>query len=94
MLPEQANLIGTSVCASDVSCLNAAITEDELHASIQRLKRHKSAGTDRILPVMMKDGGEVLHSSLLHMFNLMLSSHFPKQLSVGLIIAVYKSGNK
>ena len=29
--PEQANLLGTSVQAADVSCLNALITSDELH---------------------------------------------------------------
>ena len=43
---------------------------------------------------MVKDGGDVLHSCLLFIFNLMLVSHFPKQLSVGLITAVYKSGDK
>ncbi len=43
---------------------------------------------------MVKNGGEVLHSCLLIIFNLMLVTHFPKQLSVGLITAVYKSGDK
>ena len=43
---------------------------------------------------MVKDGSEVLHRCLLVIFNLMLVSHFPKQLSVGLITTVYKSGNK
>ena len=40
---------------------------------------------------MVKDGGEVLHNCLLVIFNLML---VPKQLAVGLITAVYKSGDK
>ena len=43
---------------------------------------------------MIKDGGDVLHNCLLVIFNLMLANHFPKQLSVGLITAVYKSGDK
>ena len=43
---------------------------------------------------MVKDGGEVLHSCLLVIFKRMHVSHFPKQLSVALITAVYKSGNK
>ena len=30
-IPEQAYLLGTSVQAADVSCLNASITADELH---------------------------------------------------------------
>ena len=72
----------------------AAVTSDELHDCIKRLKRNKSAGIDGILSEMVKDGGDVLHSCLLVIFNLMLVSHFPKQLSVGLITAVYKSGDK
>lgn len=67
------------------------------------LRRHRdfhtpvfdeSAGIDGILSEMVKDGFEVLHSGFLVNFNLMLAGHFPKQLSVGLIIAVYKSGDK
>ena len=42
---------------------------------------------------MLKDGGDVLLNCLL-VINLMLTNHFPKQLSVGLITAVYKSGDK
>ena len=91
---EQAELSGTSVRAADASCLNAPVTSDELHDCIKRLKRNKSAGIDNILSEMVKDGGEVLHNCLLVIFNLMLVSHFPKQLSFGLITAVYKSGDK
>ena len=92
--PEQADLLGTSVRAADASCLNAPITADELHDCIRRLKRNKSPGIDGVLSEMIKDGGDVLHNCLLFIFNLMLVNHFPKQLSVGLITAVYKSGNK
>ncbi len=92
--PEQAELSGTSVRAADTSCLNAPVTSDELHDCIKRLKRSKSAGIDIILSEMIKDDGEVLHSCLLVIFSLMLVIHFPKQLSVGLITAVCKSGNK
>ena len=92
--PEQADVLGTSVRAADASCLNAPITTDELHDCIKRLKRNKSPGVDGILSEMIKDGGGVLHNCLLVVFNLMLTNHFPKQLSVGLITAVYKSGDK
>ena len=78
---------GTPERAADASCLNAPVTTDELHDCIKRLKRNKSAGIDGILSEMVKDGGEVLHSCLLVIFNLLLVSHFPKQLSVGLITA-------
>ena len=40
---------------------------------------------------MIKDGGDVLHNCLLVM---MLVNQFSKQLSVALITAVYKSGDK
>ena len=66
--PEQAELSGTSVRAADASCLNAPVTSDELHDCIKRLKRNKSAGIDGILSEMIKDGGEVLHSCLLVIF--------------------------
>ncbi len=85
---------GTSVRAAAASCLNALVTSNELHDCIKRLKRNKSAGIDGILSEMVKDGSEVMHSCLLVIFNLMLVSHFPTQLSVGLITAVYKSGDK
>ena len=92
-VPEQADLLGTSVRAADASCLNASITADELHDCIRGLKRNKSPGIDGVLSEMIKDGGAVLHNCLLVIFNL-LANHFSKQLSVGLITAVYKSGNK
>ncbi len=92
--PEQAELSGTSVRAADASCLNAPVTSDELHDCIKRLKRNKSADIYGILSEMVKNGGEVLHSCLLIIFKLMLVTYFPKQLSVGLITAVYKSGDK
>ena len=43
---------------------------------------------------MIKDGGELVKQSLLWLFNCMLAGHFPERLSVGLITAVYKSGDK
>ncbi len=75
---EQAELLGTSVHPADASCLNASITSAELHDCMKRLKHNKSAGIDGILSEMLKDGGDVLHSCLLIIFNLMLVSHFPK----------------
>ena len=43
---------------------------------------------------MIEDGSDVLHNCLLVIFNLMLTNHFPTQLYVGLISAVYKSSDK
>ena len=47
-----------------------------------------------VLSEIVKEGGAVLHNSPLVILNLMLANHFPKQLSVGLITAVYKAGDK
>ena len=58
------------------------------------MKRNTSPGIHGELSEMTKDGSDVLHHCLLVIFNLMLANHFPKQSSVGLITAVYKSGNK
>jgi len=74
--------------------VNASVTLDELHDCIKQLKRNKSAGIDGKLSEMVKDGGEVLHSCLLVIVNVMLVSHFPKQLSIGLITAVFNSVDK
>ena len=42
-IPEQADLLGTSVWAVEAFCLNASITADELH-DCMHLKRNKSPG--------------------------------------------------
>ena len=93
-IPEQADLLDTSVRAADASCLNASITADELHDCIRRLKRNKSPGIDGVLSGVIKDGSDVLHNCLLVIFNLMLANHFRKQLSVDVITAVYKFGDR
>ena len=84
---------GVSTPNSD-DALNKDITIDELCSCIKQLKRGKSPGIDGILPDMIKDGGELVKQSLLWLFNCMLAGHFPERLSVGLITAVYKSGDK
>ena len=74
--------------------LNADITVDELSQCIKRLKRDKSPGIDGILADMIKDGGDLVQQCLLWLLNCMLASHFPERLSVGLITAMYNSGDK
>ncbi len=81
-------------CPED-ACLNADITaHDELSQCIKRLKRGKSPGIDGILAGMIKDGGCLVQQCLLWLFNCMLASHLRECLSVGLITAVYNSGQK
>ena len=85
---------GVSTLCPDDTCLNQDITADELSQRIKRLKRGKSPGNDGILADMIEDGGDLMQQCLLWLFNCMLASHFPERLSVGLITAVYKSGDK
>ena len=85
---------GVSTPGSDDACLNKDITFDEPCSCIKRLKRGKSPGIDGIVADMIKDGGDLLKQCLLWFFNCMLAGHFPERLFVGLITAVYKSGDK
>ena len=85
---------GVSTSCPEGACLNADITVDELSQCSKRLKRGKSPGIDGILADMIKDGGDLVQQRLLWLFKCMLASHFPKRLFVGLITAVYKSGDK
>lgn len=73
--PEQVDLLGTSARAADASCLNAPVTYDELHDCIKR-QRKKSAGIG-LLWEMIKAGGDLLHSCLVVILNMMLVSRFP-----------------
>ena len=74
-------------------CMFADITADELQDCIKRLQRGKSPGFDGVCARMLKDGGELLRSCLLELFNRMLSS-LPERLSVGVVTAVFKAGDK
>ena len=65
-----------------------------MHSScIKRLKRGKSPGVYRILAEIITGDGDLLEICLLLLFNCMLVSQF-LCLSVGLITAVYKCGDK
>ena len=72
----------------------ADITADELQDCIKRPQRGKGPGIDGVCAGMIKDSSELLHSCLLELFNCMLSTRFPECLSVGVITAVFKAGDK
>ena len=84
----------TAKDVSDDACMYSNITATELHDCIRKLQRGKSPGIDGVCAGMIKDGGDLLHSCLLALFNRMLASHFPARLSVGVVTAVFKSGDK
>ena len=43
---------------------------------------------------MIKDGGELMKQNLLWLFSCMLAGHLSERPSVGLLTAVYRSGDK
>ena len=84
----------SSTSSSDGECMSASITAEELHVCIKKLKRNKSLGIDGASADMVIDGGDLLHDCLLQLFNRMLATSFPECLPVGVITAVFKSGDK
>ena len=92
--PQRPTSSGVSTPSLSDECMFASINADELHTSIRKLKRGKSPGIDGISAEMIIDGGDLMHSCLLDLYNRMLATHFPECLSVGMITAVYKSGEK
>ncbi|DBA81569.1 TPA: hypothetical protein ACH3X1_007341 [Trebouxia sp. C0004] len=92
--PEQAELSGTSVRATDASRLNAPVTSNELHDCIKRLKRNKSAGIDGKLSEMVKDGGEVFAQLSFSHVQFDACESLSQAVVCWLDTAVYKSGDK
>jgi len=84
----------SATSSSDDECMFASITAEELHVCIKKLKRGKSPGIDGVSADMVIDGGDLLHDCLLQLFNRMLATSCPECLSIGMITAVFKSGEK
>ena len=80
--------------AQATGCLDADFVLEELLNVLKKLKPGKAAGYDGVIAEMILFGGSDLHELLLQMFNRMLQGEFPTNLSVGLITAVFKSGDK
>ena len=69
-------------------------TVNELSQCIKHLKHGKSPGIDGIFAEMIKNGGDLVQQCLPWLFNCTLASQFPQCLLVGLITAIFKSGDK
>ncbi len=93
MAPKPPTAPGVFTFGLESACLNEDISLDELCPCIKCL-HGKSPGIDGIVADMIKDGGDLVNEFLLWLFNCMLVSHFPEHLSVGLITAIYMSGDK
>ena len=69
------------------------ITLAEVVAALDKLKRHKAAGIDGILPDFLKDGKSCLVQPLCCLFNKILDEGLPVFLSMGIIHPIYKKGD-
>ena len=74
--------------------LNADITAAEVESALRRAKRGKATGHDGLSADLLKDAAPALLDEYVHLFNLMLAGDIPDALSMGLITAVHKTGDK
>ena len=80
--------------APDATQLDADITAAEVERAMWRAKRGKAAGHDGLSADLLEDAAPVLLEEYVHLFNLMLAGDIPDALSMGLITAVHKGGDK
>lgn len=80
---------------SNLDFLDLDITDKEIYDTISNLKNNKSPGLDGIVNEMVKNGKFYLVPLLKKLFNLILSSgYYPNQWKKGLVINIFKSGEK
>ena len=75
--------------------LDEPVTETEVRKAVKSLKTKKAAGLDRIRNEMLKSGINHLISSLVKLFNFIITKgSFPDVWSKGLISPIFKAGSK
>ena len=75
--------------------MNVPITESEVIKAIKQLKHGKSSGPDLLINDFFIYTCVVLASKITALFNVILmSGHFPKSWTEGVIIPIHKKGNK
>ena len=75
--------------------LDAKFTVGEVQIGIKHLKHGKSAGDDQILGEYISYGEQQFKYVIVDIFNeLYESGHFPDQWATGVIVPLYKSGDK
>ena len=75
--------------------LDRAITVEEVEKSIKHLKKGKSPGEDYILSEFIDYGKEHFKQILADLLNkLYVNGYFPEKWSTGVIVPIYKKGDK
>ena len=82
-----------------VNCENECgippILKPELEFNLKNLKNDKATGTDNIPAELIKAGGEPVINSLLHLFNVILTTNkAPKASTNSLIVVLFKKGDR
>ena len=75
--------------------MNVPITESEVIKAIKQLKHGKSSGPDLLINEFFIYPCDILASKITALFNVILMSiHFPKSWTEGVIIPIHKKDNK
>ena len=78
-----------------IECLDEDFTTLEIENAIKKLKLNKSPGYDNILNECLIYGKDMLFNTIKLIFqHLFTISYFPNQWSEGIIIPIYKKGDK
>ncbi len=73
--------------------LNTNITLVELFQALKKLQRNKAVGLDGMKAEFILDARKLLHMPLLTTFNYFLAKGFLEALSIGVVHALFKTGN-
>ena len=75
--------------------LDKDISIYEIDRAIQHLKSDKAPGSDNVLSELIKNGGPVLKHAILVLFNKLYNcGHYPEQWANGIIVPIYKKGDR
>ena len=92
---ESIRLYDNGVLVDSTDEMNVPITESEVIKAIKQLKHGKSSGPDLLINEFFVYTCDILASKITALFNVILmSGHFPKSWTEGVIIPIHKKGNK
>ena len=92
---ESIRLYDNGVLVDSTDEMNVPITESEVIKAIKQLKHGKSSGPDLLINEFFIYTCDILASKITALLNvIVMSGHFPKSWTEGVIIPIHKKGNK